>query len=95
MSKREKLYDQVRGNPANVRYEDALRLAKYAGFTHERTTGSHEIYHHPRIPTGILNFQRASDGKAKPYQVKQLMAWIEEHDLLLLSSEDDNGQDDA
>jgi hypothetical protein len=31
----------------------------------------------------LLNLQPASDGKAKPYQLKQLMALVERHGLNL------------
>jgi len=41
--------------------------------------GSHHIYMHPDIPK-LINLQNI-DGKAKPYQVKQLLQLIERYNL--------------
>lgn len=49
------------------------------GFEHKRTTGSHHIYVHPQVDSPV-NVQ-GRDGKAKPYQLKQLKALIEENNL--------------
>ena len=49
------------------------------GFTHNRTTGSHHIYVHPGVdaPVNIQN----RNGKAVPYQLRQVKTLIEENNL--------------
>ena len=47
-----------------------------------RVAGSHHILVHPTMPD-LLNLQPGPDGKAKPYQVKQLVALVERHGLKL------------
>lgn len=44
----------------------------------DREHGSHRLYYHVEDPSKIMNFQpREGDSKmAKPYQVKQLVAFI-------------------
>lgn len=62
---------------------DALcRLAESAGFALDRRRGSHLIYKHPThildarlAPSDRMNFQ-PRDGKAKPYQVEELVSFI-------------------
>ena len=54
-------------------------LAEQAGFVLKRVKGSHHIYFHPTA--GMLNLQKDRDGKAKPYQVKQLLDMIDAHRL--------------
>ncbi|MDQ6784548.1 MAG: type II toxin-antitoxin system HicA family toxin [Actinomycetota bacterium] len=73
------------GQLANVRFADARRLAEALGFELDRVRGSHHIFCHPA--TGQrLNLQ-ASGGKAKPYQLRQLLDLVERHALRL--KEDD------
>jgi hypothetical protein len=56
-------------------------LAEEAGFIFRNQTGSHRIYKHPQIPE-LLGLQKLKGGAAKPYQVKQLLRLIAEHDLV-------------
>jgi hypothetical protein len=80
----EKLYLKALNSPNNLDFKDLLALAKGVGFIPRKRAGtSHEVFKHPHI-TGLkslLNLQEDS-GKAKPYQVKQLIALIDEYDLL-------------
>ena len=46
-----------------------------------RTTGSHHIYVHPEVPQAV-NIQEVG-GKAKPYQVRQVVRLIERYNLSL------------
>jgi hypothetical protein len=63
----------------NVRYRDFCRLVEAFGFRLERTRGSHHIYRHEHMPIR-LNLQDRN-GEAKPYQVRQLLAVVEEYNL--------------
>ena len=54
---------------ANLAFDDLCYVLRHLGFT-ERVKGDHHIFSHPDIEE-IVNVQ-PRDGKAKPYQVKQV-----------------------
>ena len=54
----------------NIRFEDLRKLLLALGFG-ERIKGGHHIFHKELVPE-IINLQPLRDGKAKPYQVKQV-----------------------
>jgi hypothetical protein len=62
---------------------EAKALAKQCGFVEDRQKGSHVVYHHPSAALirnryhRPLNLQEGADGKAKAYQVRQLLAMAE------------------
>ncbi len=79
MDKRE-IYEKLKKNPANVRFEEICKTAKLFGFRFRGGKGSHRIF----VRAGIremLNFQEVK-GKTKPYQVKQFIRIIEKYNLL-------------
>ena len=55
------------------------RPAEAFGFRLSRISGSHHIYVQADIPE-LVNLQNVN-GKAKPYQVKQLLRLIERYNL--------------
>ncbi|NEX18058.1 MAG: hypothetical protein C1943_15965 [Halochromatium sp.] len=65
----------------NVRFSEAVAIAEAFGFRLDRVNGCHHIFVHPQIPE-LLNLQDLK-GKAKPYQVKQLLQLAEIHNLQL------------
>jgi hypothetical protein len=75
MSQIEKIIDQIKNNPANVSFAD---LAKVCGnyFGEPRIQGSHYIYKMPWAGDPRINIQD-KNGKAKTYQVKQVLNAIE------------------
>lgn len=81
MTKRNKLYEKIKNNPENVRFEDICNLAEMAGFIIKNIQGSHKMYRRAGV-IELLNFQN-DKGKAKPYQVKQLLKIIETYELEL------------
>lgn len=81
MSKTEKLFDKVKNNPQDIRFDEICKLAEIFGFRYKGGKGSHKVYSKKGI-TEILNFQNVR-GKAKPYQVKQFLKIIEEHNLTI------------
>jgi predicted RNA binding protein YcfA (HicA-like mRNA interferase family) len=85
MSKAEKRLEAIRANPNDVRFETLISVAERLGFVHLGTGGSHGQYRHPGPPPEHLTLQPRSDGKAKPYQVKQFLQAVdrlfEEQDL--------------
>jgi len=66
--------------PASLRFVEVCRLAECHGFERVRTRGSHHIYKRPGF-TRHLNLQDVT-GRAKPYQVRQLLSALDELDLL-------------
>jgi hypothetical protein len=78
MNKR-KLFKKLLAACGNVRFSDLVTLARAFDFQLSRTTGSHHIFVHPRIPE-LLNLQNFK-GKAKPYQVRQFVRLVEEYNL--------------
>lgn len=79
MSRDKKLLEAIRNNPNDVRYDDVLRAAELIGFTITGGAGSHQTKARPGEPTQ-LNFQRISNGRAKPYQVKQLIQMLDKYE---------------
>jgi hypothetical protein len=79
--KARKLLVKALASPANLRFEEACALARAFGFHLSRKSGSHHIFAHENIPE-LLNLQEVG-GKAKPYQVKQLLGLAERYNLSL------------
>jgi HicA toxin of bacterial toxin-antitoxin, len=56
-----------------------VAAAEAFGFRLDRVSGSHHIFSHDGIAE-LLNLQDRK-GKAKPYQIRQFLALIEQYDL--------------
>ncbi len=66
----------MKRNPSGVRFNDLCKVCNhYFGEARQRGT-SHRIYKTPWIGDPRVNIQ-GSKGKAKPYQVRQVLAAIE------------------
>ncbi len=83
--KKRKLLEKALSSPGNLRFSEALVLAQAFGFRLARTSGSHHILTHDDIPE-LLNLQEVG-GKAKAYQVRQLLTLVERYNLELEESE--------
>jgi predicted RNA binding protein YcfA (HicA-like mRNA interferase family) len=83
--KRKKLLQKLLSGSKNIRFSEATACAKAFGFQLDRVSGSHHIYVHPDVPE-LINLQNIK-GKAKPYQVKQLLEIIERHNLQMEGEE--------
>ncbi len=57
-------------NDSNIRFHDLRKLLLKCGFS-ERVRGDHYIFTKENIGE-IINLQPLKDGKAKPYQIKQV-----------------------
>ena len=77
MSKMEKLIRAMRNNPANVRFEDVCKVAESIGFHLRGQSGSHRTFAR-KGEQMLLNFQNVK-GKAKPYQVRQLLDMVDKY----------------
>jgi hypothetical protein len=71
MSKFEKAPERILhgASDANIGFDDICGVLRRLGFD-ERIRGDHHIFTKDGV-IEILNLQPRSDGKAKPYQVKQ------------------------
>jgi predicted RNA binding protein YcfA (HicA-like mRNA interferase family) len=74
-----KLLEKALWSPANLRFEEVCALARAFGFHLSRVSGSHHIFAHPDVRE-LVNLQEVR-GKAKPYQVKQLLGLAERYNL--------------
>ena len=81
MSRHEKTRERVLSGTcnANIEFDDLCHLLDRLGFG-KRTNGSHHIFSRKGIPE-IINLQPRDDGKAKPYQVKQVALMIKSRQL--------------
>lgn len=71
------LVADMRRNPKNVRFADLVKVCDhYFGDARQQGT-SHRIYKTPWPGDPRVNIQRGQSGKAKPYQVRQVLAAIE------------------
>lgn len=75
------MLEKALSSPANLRFEEACALARAFGFNLTRVKGSHHIFAHRNIRE-LVNLQDVQ-GKAKPYQVRQLLALAERYNLSL------------
>jgi len=78
MDKR-KLLQKALTSPKGLRFSEATALAEAFGFHLSRVSGSHHIFLHPLVPE-LVNLQEV-DGKAKAYQIRQLLRLVERHNM--------------
>ncbi|MFL5539574.1 MAG: type II toxin-antitoxin system HicA family toxin [Longimicrobiaceae bacterium] len=76
MASCDKLLEAAQNNLAGLRFAEICQLAECHGFVLTRTKGSHRIYTREGFPRP-LSFQNRN-GRAKAYQVKQLLDAIDE-----------------
>jgi hypothetical protein len=80
MARCEKLLTKAKNSPGNLRFEELCSLAKCYGWEKVGGSGSHRVYMNPSFGDtvgSLMNFQSVK-GKAKPYQVRQLLEAIDE-----------------
>jgi hypothetical protein len=69
------------GHLRNVEFEEFRRLVEAFGFRLMRTSGRHMVFAHPGVVEN-LNLQPRR-GEAKPYQIRQFLALVEQYNLRL------------
>ena len=80
-----KLLQKALQSAVNLRFDEVRALARAFGFRLSRVSGSHHIFVHSEVRE-LLNLQEVK-GKAKPYQVKQLLSLVERYNLILPGEE--------
>lgn len=83
--KKLKLLQRLLTNQKNVKFNDAATCAEAFGFKLDRINGSHHIFVHDKIPE-LVNLQNVK-GKAKSYQIKQLLQLVEKYNLQIEEKE--------
>ena len=81
MNPRKLLTRLLAGHLRNVAFDDFRRLVEAFGFEAMRTAGSHTVFAHPEVDEQ-LNLQ-PHRGEAKPYQIRQFLALVEQYNLRL------------
>lgn len=82
MSKAEKILTKAQQSPQNVRFDELITLYEHFEFKLANTNGSHFVFSRKNDPKKRLSIQKGCEGKAKPYQVKQLLDWANENNLI-------------
>lgn len=77
------LYEKAKENPKGLRFFDLKTLCECIGMGCDRIKGSHFIYRMDD-PFFLISIQKMKDGMAKPYQVRQLLYFIEDNNLDIL-----------
>jgi hypothetical protein len=76
MAKIEDILHEIRINPANIRFRDVCKVCDHFFGEARQKSSSHRIYKTPWQGDPRVNIQN-SKGKAKAYQVKQVLKAIE------------------
>jgi predicted RNA binding protein YcfA (HicA-like mRNA interferase family) len=77
--KKRKLLQKLLSGAENIRFSEAIACAEAFGFRLSRISGSPHIFVHDDVPE-LVNLQKVK-GKAKPYQIRQLLQLIERYNL--------------
>jgi hypothetical protein len=77
MSRSAKIWQSAKTNPSGLTFAELQRLAEAARFVLSRVKGDHHVYTRSGI-VEIINLQ-PKRGKAKPYQVRQVLDLIEKY----------------
>ena len=77
-----KLLAALRQNPQNVAFADLKKVCDHYFGESRQSGSSHHVYRTPWPGDPRVNIQRGKDGKAKSYQVRQVLAAIEKLESL-------------
>jgi len=90
VAKTEKIIEQMRRSPQNVRFDDLAKVCdEYFGEPRQDGT-SHKVYKTPWQGDPRVNIQRGKDGSAKAYQVRQVLDAIARLDAERNEEDDDD-----
>ena len=80
MTRPKTLYIKAKSSPNNFSFSELCKLAEKVGFVFRNQKGSHKMYKHPQF-NKMMNFQ-PNGNKAPSYQIKQLLNFIDENNLM-------------
>ena len=75
MPRIEKIVEEMRRNPQNVRYQELFKVCEYYFGVPRSSGSSHAVFRMPWAGDPRVNIQN-EHGKAKQYQVRQVLAAI-------------------
>lgn len=75
-----KLFEKAKANPNGLRFVELKSLCECIGMRCDRISGSHFIFIRTD-PFFLISIQKMKDGKAKPYQVRKLLDFIDDNNL--------------
>jgi predicted RNA binding protein YcfA (HicA-like mRNA interferase family) len=84
MTQKQKLLRKLLTGSNNIAFNDMVAIVEAFGFQLSRVNGSHHIFENAEI-SEQLNLQNKK-GKAKPYQIKQFLQLVEQYNLTLEST---------
>lgn len=73
----DELLDEMRTNPAGVRFTDACKVVTHFLGKPRQKGSSHHVWKMPWAGDPRINLQPGQGGKAKPYQVRQAVQAID------------------
>ncbi|WP_045220325.1 type II toxin-antitoxin system HicA family toxin [Desulfonatronum thioautotrophicum] len=76
MTRHEKLLERAQNSPQDLTFAEFQTLLRQVGWVLDHQKGSHQIWYSPKGKR--LPIQRGKSGKAKGYQVKQLLIACQE-----------------
>lgn len=79
MSPVPKIVAAMRANPRNIRYDDLVKVCEHYFGVPRTSSGSHVVFKTPWQGDPRVNIQD-DHGKAKPYQVRQVLAAIDKQE---------------
>lgn len=80
MSTSKKLYNKIKNNPKNVKFEEIDKLLiNIGGFEKRSTKGSHFVYHHKKLGNSINEYVNIPYKKPtiRPAYIKKALAMFE------------------
>jgi hypothetical protein len=77
MSSIDRLIGTLRLNPAGIRFVELARICEHFFGPPRQSGGSHMIFKTPWPGDPRVNIQKGPGGKAKAYQVRQVLAAID------------------
>jgi predicted RNA binding protein YcfA (HicA-like mRNA interferase family) len=82
MSTKEKLRKKLLDGKSdkNFEFDELCTVVQHLGFISRARKGGHTVFHKEGI-SEIVNLQPTRDGKAKPYQVRQIRDIVLKHQL--------------
>lgn len=82
MSRKEKLKEKLldHNQERNIGFDELCTLLEHLGFQRKGGKGSHQIFYRDDVED-LINLQPTKDGKAKPYQVRQVRGIVKAYEL--------------
>jgi hypothetical protein len=81
-----KLFRKILSGSKNIRFEEFAALVEAFGFRPAGANQRQSLHIRASASTGLVNLQNFK-GKAKPYQIRQFLELVEQHNLSIGGNE--------